>query len=162
MVVYKLMCTNLWVMEEGYRQRHIGKTLEADEAGVVFQSDTRRAEATAKLLKIRDHVANALDETRFRTLVSKIQETTEIPLEGSVEKIMEVTARKLGLNITEKDDTLRHLIEGGDLSVWGLSNAVTATAQTVQNYDRATELEAAGGRFFGLDKREIREILCAG
>src|SRR5204863_7289562 len=30
-VVYKLMCTNLWTVETAYRQRHLGKVLEADE-----------------------------------------------------------------------------------------------------------------------------------
>ena len=90
-----------------------------------------------------------------------MQETTEVKLEGSVEKIMEVTARKFGLNQIEKDETLKNLIEGGDLSLWGLSNAVTATAQTASNYDRATELETAGGRFFALPAAEIREIVRA-
>ena len=161
LVVYKLMCTNLWVMEEGYRQRHIGRALQSTDDGHVYRSDTRIAEAEVKLMKIRDHIADALNETRFKALVGKMQETAEIPLEGSVEKIMEVTARKFGLSISEKDETLKNLVAGGDLSLWGLSNAVTATAQSVQNYDRATELEAAGGRFFGLDKREIREIVSA-
>jgi hypothetical protein len=160
-VVYKLMCTNLWVLEEGYRQRHLGKALESDGDGKLYRSDTRQAEATARLLKIRDHVANALDETRFRALVGRMQETTEIRLEGSVEKIMEVTARKVGLSIAERDETLKNLIEGGDLSLWGLSNAVTATAQTATGYDRATELESAGGRFFALPAAEIREIVRA-
>jgi hypothetical protein len=160
-VVYKLMCTNLWILEEGYRLRHLGRTLESDEDGRLYRSDTRQAEAKVKLLKIRDHVANALDETRFKALVGRMQETTAVKLEGSVEKIMEVTARKFGLNTTEKDETLKNLIEGGDLSLWGLSNAVTATAQTAANYDRATELEAAGGRFFALPKAEITEIVRA-
>jgi hypothetical protein len=157
-VVYKLMCTNLWVLEEGYRQRHLGKALQSDDDGRLYRSDTRKAEATARLLKIRDHVSNALDETRFRALVGRMQETTEVKLEGSVEKIMEVTARKIGLSIAEKDETLRHLIEGGDLSLWGLTNAVTATAQNAVSYDRATELEAAGGRFFALPAAEVKEI----
>ncbi len=160
-VVYKLMCTNLWVLEEGYRQRHLGKTLESDDDGRLYRSDTRKAEAAARLLKIRDHVTNALDETRFKALVGTMQATTEVKLEGSVEKIMEVAARKVGLTTAEKDETLRHLIEGGDLSLWGLTNAVTATAGNATSYDRATELEAAGGRFFALPAAEVRELVRA-
>ena len=160
-VVFKLMCTNLWILEEGYRQRHLGKTLESDDDGRLYRSDTRRAEAAVRLLKIRDHVSNALDETRFKALVGRMQEITEVKLEGSVEKIMEVTARKFGLNVIEKDETLKNLIEGGDLSLWGLSNAITATAQTAVSYDRATELEVAGGRFFTLPAAEVREIVRA-
>lgn len=160
-VVYKLMCTNLWTTEDAFRQRHIGKALEASDDGHVYRSDTRRAEAEVRLMKIRDHISDALDENRFKLLAGKLQETTEVKLEGSIEKIMEVTARKIGLSISEKELTLRHLVAGADLSLWGLTNAVTATAQMVESYDRASELEAAGARLFGLSKSEIREVVCA-
>jgi hypothetical protein len=160
-VVYKLQCTNLWITEEAYRQRHLGKTLEADSQGMVYRSDTRQADAKARLLKIRDHIAEALSETRFKALVTKMQETTEVKLEGSIEKIVEVTARKFGLAQPEKEDVLRNLIEGADLSLWGLSNAITATAQAAPSYDRSTELEAIGGRFFTLPAAEVRELVRA-
>jgi hypothetical protein len=157
--VYKLQCTNLWTIEEGYRQRHLGKALEAGDDGALYRSDTRQADAKARLLKIRDHVAAALDETRFRALVGRMQETAEVRLEGSVEKIVEVTARKFGPAQTEKEDVLRNLIEGADLSLWGLTNAITATAQASPTYDRGSELEAIGGRFFALPAAEVRELV---
>jgi hypothetical protein len=160
-VVVKLMCTNLWIKEEAVRQRHLGKTLEAGEDGMVYKSDTRQAEARVRLLKIRDHISEALDAPRFQVLIGKMQETAEVRLEGNVEKIVEVTARKFGLDDGEKEDVLKHLIEGADLSLWGLSNAITATAQTVPSYDRATQLEAIGGRFFALPAADIRELVRA-
>jgi hypothetical protein len=33
---------------------------------------------------------------------------------------------------------------GGDLTSWGLGNAVTRMAQDVPSYDRSTELESIG------------------
>ncbi len=157
-VVYKLMCTNLWIREDAYRQRHIGRVLEAGENGSVYRSDTRLADAHARLLKVRDHVSSALDETRFRALVGKMQETTEVRLEGNIERVVEVTGRKFGLSQEEKSSVLKNLIEGADLSLWGLTNAITQTAQEVESYDRATELEAIGGRFFSLPTPEVREL----
>jgi hypothetical protein len=157
-VVVKLMCTNLWILESTYRQRHVGKALEADEDGGIYRSDTRMADAKARLLKIRDHVESALDETKFMALVVSMQDTAEAKLSGSVEKIVETTARKFGLQQSEKDEVFKNLIEGADLSLWGLSNAITATAQNVDSYDRATELEAIGGRFFTLPKSELQEL----
>jgi hypothetical protein len=87
-----------------------------------------------------------------------MQETATIKLEGGVESTVEATARKLGLNQSEKEEVLRNLIEGADLSLWGLSNAITATAQRVASYDRATELEAIGGKFFELPPAEVKEL----
>jgi len=112
-------------------------------------------------MKLRDHVAETLNVDRFRQLAAKIQETTHVRLEGAVEKIVEVTARKFGLTIPEKEMTLKHLIEGADLSLWGLTNALTATAQDASDYDRASELEVIGGKFFSLTRGEIGELVRA-
>jgi hypothetical protein len=49
---------------------------------------------------------------------------------------------------------MRNLIEGGDLSRWGLVNAVTSTSQDAANYDRATELERIGGQVVELKQAE--------
>lgn len=58
--------------------------------------------------------------------------------------MVELTSNKYGLNKDENDGILRHLINGGDLSLYGLSNAITRQSQDVESYDRATELESMG------------------
>jgi hypothetical protein len=45
---------------------------------------------------------------------------------------------------------LRHLIVEGDLSAYGLGNAVTNYSQDVGGYDRATEFKALGGKLIEL------------
>lgn len=45
--------------------------------------------------------------------------------------------------------------------MWGVANAVTAEANQATDYDRATELEQAGGKLIELPKEEWREILAA-
>jgi hypothetical protein len=157
-LVYKLMCRNGWIREEGYRRRHLGKALESEDDGTLYRSDTRLAEAKLRLLKIRDHIAAALNEARFLETVARMQESAEIPITGSVEKGVEAVAARFGLSQSEKESVLRNLIEGSDLSLWGLSNAVTATAKDAKDYDRATELEAVGGRFLSLARAEVREL----
>jgi len=56
---------------------------------------------------------------------------------------------------------LRHLIEGGDMSRWGIANAVTRQSQDVDSYDRATDLERAGGQIIELSQRDWNEIATA-
>ena len=41
--------------------------------GGVYRSDTRAADAKARLLKLRDHIEDALDESRFRLLAEELQ-----------------------------------------------------------------------------------------
>ena len=57
---------------------------------------------------------------------------------------MELTGKGYGLTVPETDGILRYLIEGDDLSLYGLSNAVTRFSQDVESYDRATVLEGIG------------------
>ena len=49
---------------------------------------------------------------------------------------------------------LNHLIQGGDLSKFGLSNAVTRFSQDVESYDRASQLEQLGGEVIALPRSE--------
>jgi len=53
---------------------------------------------------------------------------------------------------------LWHLISRGDLTGYGVVNAVTGYSQEVEKYDRATDLEALGGRLIELQPREWKEI----
>jgi hypothetical protein len=157
--VYKLMCTNLWIKADAYKVRHIGKELETDQHGMVYRNDTRIADAKAKMLKVRDQVAETLEEHRFTQMVAQMQATTEIKLGTNIERVVEVTAKKFGLAKLEQDTVLKNLIEGADLTLWGLTNAVTATAHESDSYDRATELEEIGGRMFSIPVTDLREIV---
>jgi hypothetical protein len=65
------------------------------------------------------------------------------------------------LNESERAGVLRHLIVAGDLSAYGLVNAVTHYSQDVEDYDRATEFEALGGKLIELSSREWEELAAA-
>jgi hypothetical protein len=60
------------------------------------------------------------------------------------EQAIELVTKKYAFNEFEKDNVLAHLIKGGELTSWGLGNAVTRMAQDVNSYDRSTDLESIG------------------
>ena len=66
-----------------------------------------------------------------------------VPFEH-VQDVVELTGKTFGINQDEQDSILKYLIEGGDLSKYGLSNAVTRASQDIESYDRATEFENLG------------------
>ena len=86
----------------------------------------------------------ALDEARFAQIVGRLREATEAKITGRIQDVVELTGRSYGLNQTEQDNILNYLITGGDLSLYGLSNAITRASQDVESYDRASTLEAIG------------------
>jgi len=109
-------------------------------------------------MKVNDVVAASLTEVTFGKIVKRWKEATEQKITGSLEKVVEVTAKKLSLSDTEQSGILRHLIEGRDLSAYGLMNAVTRVSQDVESYDRATELERLGPKVLELPQSQWKEI----
>lgn len=62
------------------------------------------------------------------------------------------------INSDEQEDILKYLIAGGDLSMYGLSNAVTRVSQDVESYDRATTLEGIGWQVATMEPAQWKQI----
>ena len=69
--------------------------------------------------------------------------------------IRDRTTRQFGLTDSEGEGILQYLIEGHDLSLYGLSNAVTRYSQDVNSYDRATDLEIIGYNILAMPRRDV-------
>jgi len=142
-LVFRLVCSNgMIVQDHGQRKYHVGRVNE--ESWELFSDETLRADDHAFMLKLADVTRTAVDETRFETVVDKLRAAAYVKITGHVPDVVELTAKQYGFSQDEESDILQHLIEGGDLSLWGLSSAVTRASQDVADYDRATELEAVG------------------
>ncbi len=72
--------------------------------------------------------------------------------------MIELTGKNYDLNASEQDSILNYLIAGGDLSLYGLSNAITRASQDVESYDRATALEGIGWQVATMEPRRWKEI----
>lgn len=162
-LVYRLVCRNgLIATDHTLRKTHVGRLKETqDDAVTVFKDDTLEAEDKAFFLKVRDVVESAVSEVTFRQLAERMRRTLGILLSGDPLKSVETVGTKYLLNEEERNGVLRHLISGGDLSGYGLVNAVTHYSQEVADYDRATDFEALGGKLLDLSAREWQEIATA-
>ncbi len=145
-LVYTLKCTNgLIVNSLGERKTHVGraaKGLENDYA--IYTEETQEAEDRAFLLKLRDIASAAFDEAKQEMIIKTLEDASQAKITGRVQSVIELTGKEYGLSLPEQDGVLKYLIEGGDLSLYGLSNAVTRFSQDVESYDRATALETMG------------------
>ena len=144
-LIYRLACTNGMVISDmGERRNHIGRAAKLQEDFSLYSDETLEAEDKAFLLKLKDTVLAAIEENRFSMVVDRLRVSAGIPIKGDIQEAVQVASQTFGFNSEEQGSILRYLIEGGDLSLYGLANAVTRTSQDVGSYDRATELEAAG------------------
>lgn len=158
-LIYRLVCTNGMVADVGVGKRHVGRINESVDGDFgIFRDETIEADDRAFLMKIEDTVRAAVDEARFNALVQKLRDAKEAPiLPAAAPKVVELAAKEFNIRQNESEGILGHLIAGGDLSLYGLANAVTRHAQDVQSYDRSTELEATGYKIITIDAPHITD-----
>lgn len=145
-LVYRLVCSNGMIAQDGaVRKYHVGRANEGGEDFSIYRSETIEADDKAFLMKLEDSVKAAVNQARFAAIVDKMREATEATMEAKVvPQVVELASKEYGITEAEGKGILGHLIAGGDLSLYGLANAVTRQAQDVESYDRSTELEATG------------------
>lgn len=161
-LVFRLVCLNgAIVNDRAMKRQHVGRRsqfLELDNAEQYYRDETRQADDKAFWLKVRDVVKAMMDEAIFNRIVDRWREATEQKITADPVKVVERVNKRLGLSDVEGGGVLRHLIEGGDLSAYGLMNAITRTAQDAPSYDRSTELERMGPQILELPRQAWAEL----
>ena len=146
-LIYRLVCANGMIAQDaGIRKYHVGRINEqGGDNYEIYRDETIEADDRAFLMKLEDTVHAAVNQATFTRLVDRLRETTEAKIEPSiVPQVVELVAKEYSISQEEGKGILGHLIEGGDLSLYGLANAVTRHARDVDSYDRSTELETVG------------------
>lgn len=138
-----LVCTNGMVRDGVLRAAHVGRKIDASLEGLLSDA-TKRLEDAAVLSRFRDALKAAFDREAFSRFIAGLGAATQQEITGDVPGAVELLGPTFGLVAQERSGILSHLIRGGDLSRYGLANAVTRTAEDLESYDRATELESIG------------------
>jgi hypothetical protein len=138
-VVEMVKCTNGWVMrKEGVRKVHLGTRLAE---GLVRPSfDTLRKAGELVAAETRDAVTQWLTTGYLAELVAGLEAKAGRPIASPTETVPAVCAG-LGFSPEEQTGILDMFILGGQSTAGGLAQAVSAFAQTVEDVDRAYEIE---------------------
>lgn len=159
-------CTNLAFFDWGssMKKYHIGGKSQwgdftEDQVYALLTDKTRELNDAALWATVRDVVRGAFDAARFDSLVGKLQEARGDAISAvDVPKVVEVTGNRFGMNEGERKSVLRFLIEGGELSRYGLHSAVTRAAEELESYDRASDFERMGAQIIELPANDWRAI----
>jgi hypothetical protein len=155
-----LACLNGMVHENfGIRKFHLGGNGGDGEGAREFYRDaTRIQDDKAFFMKVQDVVEATMTPETFGRVIEGMQKAATKQITGKTDKVVEVTAKRYGLSDTERDSVLKHLIAGGQLNAYGLGQALTRVSADVENYDKATDLERAGGEIITLGRHDWEEI----
>ncbi|UCG53593.1 MAG: hypothetical protein JSW58_08545 [Candidatus Latescibacterota bacterium] len=157
----RLICINGVVVSEAlFRSAHVGRKTSRDDVEIweVLSDEAKKADDGAFMLKVRDVVMSMAEKTKFETVVRRMAEASGEKIEKPADKAVEELANQFTLTEGESGGILNHLIEGGELTRYGLMNAVTRAAQDVGDYDRAMELEALGGKIINLPRSSWQAV----
>ena len=162
-LAYTLACKNGLVLPRSvgsFSTRHVGARL-GNGATFALSSEAQQADAHAFALATRDAVRQMVSRDALQSLVDSMTAAHGRKITGNVEQSVKALGKSYSLPQGEQDSILRHLIDGGDLSHYGLTNAITRTAEDAGSYDRAIELQEIGGVFLHMPERQLEPILAA-
>lgn len=159
-LVYRLVCRNGMVVNDARTKKtHLGRVNNADANYLLFSQETLEAEDHAFVLKIRDTVDSAVNEARFSKVVDLMKQAREVPMDThDIPNLVRLASREFKITEEESGGVLQHLIEGKDLTLYGLSNAVTRYSQDIESYDRATQMEGIGYNILSMPQRQWNRI----
>lgn len=160
-LIYRLVCSNGMVVNDAAARRyHIGKNTggEGEDVYALFSDETLKQDDKAFLMKLEDTVRGILNEEKFGAIVRRMQEASEHKIEKSPVEAVELLSNQFQLQNKEKESVLTHLLQGNDLSKWGMVNAVTRASQDVEDYDRASELERFGGQVLDMSAANWKTV----
>lgn len=159
-LLFILSCTNGAIRpESSMRKYHVGKSAgELESAAEVFADDTRKADDKALMLKMRDVVKASFNAERFADYLKGISLTSDRRITKSPAELVEQIIEVNQLPTEYTSGILAALMKSGEMTQWGLSNAITEFCQTVPSYEDATSMERVGGEILELSATKWEAI----
>ena len=138
------VCKNgLCITQDVLRSVHLGSKM--DEGVVRWSDDTNQKNIALVTAKTRDAVATFLDTAYMERVISRIEEQAGVEV-AKPQEIVQQVGKRLTFDEATIDGVLEHFMRGGDMTAGGVMNAVTSFAQTVDDADKAHEIEQQGLR----------------
>jgi len=122
------------------RRTHIGERLE--EGIVEWSQETQRRTLELIQSKTRDAVRTYLSTDYLERVAGEMREHAGVRVSQPLVTI-EAVGKSTGLTENETNSLVSMFTQSGDNSALGIGHALTAVAQTVEDSDRAAEMEAA-------------------
>ena len=159
-LVYRLVCSNGMVVNDAKMRRyHVGRLTSTDDDFQIYSQETLDADDQAFVLKLQDTVRAAVDEAKFAAVLEKMRQSKDAKLNtADIPSVVKLASSSFKITEAESAGVLQHLIEGGDLTLYGLANAVTRYSQDAESYDRATRLEEIGYEVMTMSPKQFQAI----
>jgi hypothetical protein len=138
-IVVQICGNRLTLTASADRAVHLGSL--KDDGVVQWSAETMEKELQLITSQAADAVQTFLTPEWFSGKVREIEALAGAPVDKPEEVIKDVS-KAAGFTQGEAADILAHFLRGGSYTAGGVANAVTSVSQTLDNADRAAELDA--------------------
>lgn len=139
-VIEMVRCTNGWtIKKDGISRTHRGSKL--DVGRVKLSADTIRKAGQLVVAETRDAVTQWLSKGYLDETVAELSGKATVAIEAPSTTVPAI-CKGLGFDQAEQQGVLDMFIMSGQPTAGGLANAVSAYAQTIEDVDRALEVES--------------------
>lgn len=109
---------------------------------------------------VKDTVSKIADEAAFNTTITKLKSLKELPILINPYEAVDSLKDRFLVTEAERAIILHHYMRAGEMTAFGLSQAINRGAQDLQSYNRQIELERIAGRFvdfaYGFAQKDIK------
>ena len=148
--IYRLVCDNgMKVNDARLNSRHLTSS-QATQDGVyeILSDEAKELDSRALISKVRDVVASTSNEVRFMEQVQAMTDASNIKIKRP-KKVIEILENKFSLTKDEGENILENLMHNDtgnkEPNVWATVNSITKLGNTMEDYDRGTEMQRIGG-----------------
>lgn len=142
-----------------YSRSHRGGRMINNAEYTLISDETRRLEDQVIWSQATDIITGLANPETVAKLGATIREANQTEKVVNPTEAVDVVAKELGIREAEKTGVLESFLQDGIYSKWGMVNAVTEQANRDDiSYDRATELEAIGGKILAMPERQWERI----
>ena len=148
--IYRLVCDNgMKVNDARLNSRHLTSS-QATQDGVyeILSDEAKELDSRALISKVRDVVASTSNEVRFMEQVQAMTDASNIKIKRP-KKVIEILENKFSLTKDEGENILENLMHNDtgnkEPNVWATVNSITKLGNTMDDYDRGTEMQRIGG-----------------
>jgi len=150
-LIWRLVCSNGMIGQSILRQMHAGKRIDEDNIDI-YSDDTLKAEMKSLSLRMRDMIAHSLSESVFKEQLERLQIANGQEIAKPRATIENVTKQFTGIILTDEIDKIEaNMAKEGNISKYGLANGITNLAHSIENPDRAYEIEKLGAKIISLE-----------
>lgn len=141
------ICKNgMTLQKEALRKIHFGTQL--NEGVVQWGQDTQEKSLQLVSMQTRDAVKTFLSEEYLNGAVERLSAEAGEEV-GGIDEVKDVV-KPLRFSDSQVDDILGFFVKGGQMTVGGVVNAITAYSQTVDDGDVAYDLETKATSLLGV------------